>query len=291
MKDEKETAASQSLNDSSTSSFIPPPSSLSFVSFLTDFGTKDYFVGAMKGALLSVNPHAQILDITHEIPPHDIYAGAFTLMAAYRSFPAGTVHVAVVDPGVGSERRPLLVVSRDYFFVGPDNGLFGYVYELEEQVRVFHLTNDKYFRAAVSATFHGRDLFAPVAGAVSSGVEPAELGSEITDYVRLEPLTVRAHESGGLEATVIHIDRFGNCITNITRESLSGEKLVKGTRLLVRGREITSFRKFFADDESDKSELFAIWGSAGFLEIAAFKASAAHLLGIERGERVLVLGE
>ncbi|MBD0371625.1 MAG: SAM-dependent chlorinase/fluorinase [Pyrinomonadaceae bacterium] len=263
----------------------------SFVSLLTDFGTKDYFVGAMKGALLSVNPQVQIIDITHEIPPHDIYAGAFQLLAAYRSFPAKTVHVAVVDPGVGSTRRPVLVASRDYFFVGPDNGLFSYVCEREEQVRVFHLTNEKYFRSTVSATFHGRDLFAPVAGAVSSGVAPEELGPEITDYIRLEPLAVRAVGAGQLEAAVIHVDRFGNCITSITRDDLTVEMLAKGARLVIRGREITSFRKFFAEDGTGASELFAVWGSAGFLEIAAFKASAARLLGIERGEPVLIISE
>ncbi|HEX8748246.1 MAG TPA: SAM-dependent chlorinase/fluorinase, partial [Pyrinomonadaceae bacterium] len=222
------------------------PSALSVVSLLTDFGTSDYFVGAMKGAVLRVNPRVRIVDITHEIPPHDIYTGAFTLMAAYGSFPEKTVHVAVIDPGVGSERRPILAVSRDYFFVGPDNGLFGYVYEREEQVRVFHLTNERYFSGSVSATFHGRDLFAPVAGAVSLGVDPSELGREITDYVRLESLAVRVAGPGQVEAAVIHIDRFGNCITNITRECLTEEMSMKGARLLVGGREITSFRKFFA---------------------------------------------
>ncbi|HYO92015.1 MAG TPA: SAM-dependent chlorinase/fluorinase [Pyrinomonadaceae bacterium] len=274
---------------SSGSSFCVLPSALGVVTLLTDFGTSDYFVGAMKGAVLRVNPQARIVDITHEIPPHDITAGAFTLMAAYGSFPAKTVHVAVVDPGVGSERRPILVTSRDYFFVGPDNGLFGYVYELEEQVRVFHLTNERYFSREVSATFHGRDLFAPVAGAVSAGVEPSELGSEITDYVRLEPLAVRVVGAGQTEAAVIHVDRFGNCITNITRADLTGELLTKGARLVVAGREITSFRKFFAEGGTLEGELFAVWGSAGFLEIAAFKASAARLLDIKRGERVLLL--
>lgn len=274
--------------DSSSSSFCALPSALPVVSLLTDFGTSDYFVGAMKGALLSVNPQAQIIDITHEIPPHDIYAGAFTLMCAYVSFPVKTVHVAVVDPGVGSERRPLLIATRDYFFVGPDNGLFSYVYELEDEVRVFQLTNEKFFRAGVSATFHGRDLFAPVAGAVSRGVEPSELGREIVDYVRLEPLAARAVDKGGMKAAVIHVDRFGNCITNITRESLTQEMLQKGARLLVKGREITSFRKFFADEEAGGDGLFAVWGSAGFLEIAAFQASAARLLDIERGEPVFV---
>jgi S-adenosylmethionine hydrolase len=289
MKDEKETVRDESLSVSSTSSLIPHPTSLPLLSLLTDFGTADYFAGAMKGAILCVNPLARIVDITHEIPPHDIYAGAFTLLAAYQSFPAKTIHVCVVDPGVGSSRRAVLVVSRDYFFVGPDNGIFSYIYEREEMVRVFHLTNAKYFRAEVSATFHGRDLFAPVAGAVSKGVEPEELGREIKDYVRLESLRLSENEKGAPEGFVIHVDRFGNCITSITRADLTEEMLAKGARLMVKGREITSFRKFFAGAHGEDHEPFAIWGSAGFLEIAAFQTSAARLLGIERGERVLIL--
>jgi S-adenosyl-L-methionine hydrolase (adenosine-forming) len=262
---------------------------VALITLLTDFGTADYFVGAMKGAILSVNPHARVTDITHEIPPHDIYAGAFTLLAGYKTFPAKTVHVGVVDPGVGSKRRPVLVVSRDHFFVGPDNGLFGYVYEHERDVRVFHLTNEKYFRHPVSPTFHGRDLFAPVAGAVSVGVEPSELGREITDYVRLEPLAVRPLAGDAIEAAVIHVDRFGNCVTSITPADLTEEMLRRGAHLLVKGHKITSFRKFFAEEGNERGEIFGVWGSAGFLELAAFKASAARLLGIGRGESVLVL--
>jgi S-adenosylmethionine hydrolase len=285
VRDEPEETHSESLDDVSFSSLRLPPSSLSVLSLLTDFGTTDYFVGAMKGAILSVNPCAQIVDITHEIPAHDIHAGAFTLLAAYKTFPHGTVHVAVVDPGVGSARRPILIKGGDYFFVGPDNGLFSYVYDREREVRVFHLTNREYFRHPVSNTFHGRDLFGPVAAAVSKGVEPEKLGNEIDDYVRLGPLRVRAVE-GGLEALVLHVDRFGNCITNITREDLTEEMLMKGARLVAAGHEITSFRQFFAEEEG--GELFAVWGSAGFLEIVAFQRSAAHLLGIERGQQVVV---
>src|SRR2546423_4729144 len=155
------------------------------VTLLTDFGTGDYFVGAMKGALLAVNPRAQIVDITHEIAPHDIEAGAFTLLAAFETFPAGTVHVAVVDPGVGSTRRAIVVESERHTFVGPDNGVFGYVFERLNDFHVFHVTNRKYFRRDASATFHGRDRFAPLAGALSRGVRAEELGHEITDFVRL----------------------------------------------------------------------------------------------------------
>src|ERR1044072_3791705 len=137
------------------------------VTLLTDFGTADYFVGAMKGAVLAANPEARVVDITHEIPPFDIEAGAFTLRAAFETFPAGTVHVAVVDPGVGSARRGIAVEGRGHTFVGPDNGLFGHVYERVQPSRVFQLTNSNFFRREASHPSHGRDAFAPVAGALS----------------------------------------------------------------------------------------------------------------------------
>src|SRR5215208_1866290 len=155
------------------------------VTLLTDFGTADYFVGALKGAVLASNPEALVVDITHEVPPYDVEAGAFTLRAAFETFPEGTVHVAVVDPGVGSERRAVVVAGRGHTFVGPDNGLFGHVYERVRPFRVFHVTNESHFRREVSATFHGRDVFAPVAGALSRGVRPEEFGPEVEDFVRL----------------------------------------------------------------------------------------------------------
>jgi S-adenosyl-L-methionine hydrolase (adenosine-forming) len=259
-----------------------------FVTLLTDFGTRDYFVGAMKGALLSVNPRAQVIDLTHEVPAHDIAAGAFTLRAAYDVFPIQTTHVAVVDPGVGSARRPILVATRDYFFVGPDNGLFSYICEREQSVRVFHVTNEKFFRPQVSNTFHGRDIFAPVAGALSKGVPPEEFGELITDYVRLTPLAPARAADATLNASIIHIDRFGNCITNITRRELSDEMIARGVSLEVGAHQVRTFRRFFTETDARARELFAIWGSAGFLEIAASCASAAQLLGVERGATVRV---
>src|SRR5215213_10783714 len=152
------------------------------VTLLTDFGTRDYFVGALKGALLSVNPEARVVDITHEVAPHDVEEAAFTLLAAFETFPAGTVHVAVVDPGVGSARRAIAVEGRGHTFVGPDNGLFGHVYERVGPSRVFQLTNANFFRREVSKTFHGRDIFAPAAGALSRGVRAEELGPEVFDF-------------------------------------------------------------------------------------------------------------
>lgn len=262
------------------------------ITLLTDFGTADYFVGAMKGAILSVCSDANIIDITHDVPPHDVQAGAFALCAAYKTFPANTIHVAVVDPGVGSTRRPILVQTHDQFFVGPDNGLFSFVYDVEAaaNVRVFHLNRKQYFRVDVSATFHGRDVFAPIAGVLANGVAPAHLGDEITDYMRRDSIAPRAFADGCIEAFVIHIDRFGNCVTNLTRRELTDERIERGLRFLVNDHTITSIRRFFAEsgEETKSGELFAVWGSAGFLEIVAFQDSAARLLNIRRGQQIIV---
>ena len=272
---------------------------MALITLLTDFGAADYFVGALKGAILTANRRAQVVDITHEIPPHDIQAGAFTLLAAYGSFPPGTIHVAVVDPGVGSARRPLLISTRSYCFVGPDNGLFSYVCEREGAVRVYHLTNEKFFLPPVSATFHGRDIFAPVAGALSNNVPADAFGELVDDYVQLAPLAperAAGAEEEAWSARIIHADRFGNLVTNITRRELAGEDIGRGVRLEIGGREISAFRHFYAEaaggtqkEEGAGGELFAIWGSAGFLEIAAERASAAQLLKAERGQRVRVV--
>jgi S-adenosylmethionine hydrolase len=270
------------------------------VTLLTDFGTADYFVGAMKGALLAVNPEATVVDITHEIPPHDIEAGAFTLLAAFKTFPAGTVHVAVVDPGVGSSRRAIVVESDEHTFVGPDNGVFGYVLERLNSPRVFHATNEKFFRPVVSATFHGRDIFAPVAGALSRGVRAEELGSEIQDFIRLPFARPELAPDGTLVGAIIHVDRFGNCVTNISRDDLSAALIDRktttpdfgaveasgGVRVNVGGRVIRSFRRFFGDEGDAAGEPFAIWGSAELLELAVFRDSAARVLGAHRGRRV-----
>lgn len=240
------------------------------ITLLTDFGVADYFVGAMKGVILSINPHATIVDITHEIPAQDVAAGAFTLLAAYDAFPKGTIHVAVVDPGVGSARRPIVVRALDQLFVGPDNGLFTYI--LDSGSEVFHITASEYFRRPVSNTFHGRDIFAPVAAALSNGTDPSLLGPRIADPVRL-PISRNPQ--------VIHIDHFGNLVTNITRDSYK-----EGMTLVVKGKTIRAFRNFFGEDVGEAGEPFAIWGSAGFLEIAVNGRSAAELLGVKRGDEV-----
>lgn len=259
----------------------------SVITLLSDFGTRDYFVGSIKGVILSINPHVNVVDITHDVPSHDIAAGAFTLLSTYRTFGPRTIHVAVVDPGVGSTRRPLLVAAAEQFFIGPDNGIFSFVYESEPNHEVYELTNDMYFRHPVSATFHGRDIFAPVAAALSTGIAALELGDPIVDALRLDTIEPKQLDRGGYKGRVLHIDRFGNCITNFKREMLSVEDEHRA-RITIKTKSIRSFRPFFSSTDKHREKLFAIWGSAGFLEIASYEQSAAKRLKTKVGDPVLL---
>ena len=237
----------------------------------------------MKGVILSANPEARIVDLTHQVPPQDIQAGAFNLLACYQDFPAGTIHIAVVDPGVGSNRRAIVLECAGRLFVGPDNGLFSWICEREAGFHARELTNDKFFRHPVSPSFHGRDVFAPVAAALAAGVDPAELGNPIDDIVRLESITPRTATDGTIEGRISHIDRFGNCITNLTRAHLPGT----AARLSVGTREIISVREFFSSATSP-DELFMIIGSAGFVELSARNAAAASILDARRGQPIIL---
>ena len=269
-----------------------PRLSVPIVTLLTDFGNADYFVAAVKGIILAGNPAARLVDITHDIPPQDIQAGAFTLLAACSSFPPGTIHVAVVDPGVGSARKSILINLSKQFFVGPDNGIFSYVCEASENLGVtpelLELTNEEYFRRPVSPTFHGRDVFAPVAAALSNGTKPFQLGTSISEIVRLSPLRPTTSRDGRLLARIIHIDRFGNCVTNITQKDLTARMLAAGATLRVKGKSVKSFRNYFAQESAGRGKVFGVWGSAGFLEIAAVNESAAKILKAQRGDAVVV---
>ncbi len=249
------------------------------IALLTDFGTRDYFVGAMKGVILSINCEAQIVDITHEIEPQNIKSAAFTLKSCYRNFPEKTIFVAVVDPGVGSNRKAIIVETEKYYFVAPDNGLLSFIYDETKDFRVYELTNKKYFLPSVSRTFHGRDIFAPVAAHLSRGVKPNELGAEIKDYIKLSGNQPRRISANIIEGEIIHTDHFGNLITNLTAEDLP-EKFV----LRVGEREITKAVEYFA--EAETGEIFVIAGSAGNLEIAAFKDSAAKILKARTGMNI-----
>lgn len=270
------------MKSSKRSSSSPKRRATAQITLLTDFGTSDYFVGALKGVILSFNTAVRVVDITHEIPPQDIAAAAFTLLACYQSFPVETIHVVVVDPGVGSSRRAIAASAGGQFFVGPDNGLFSYVFEREPPKRIVQLTNEKYFRHPVSNTFHGRDIFAPVAAALSKGARLDSFGSVVSDPVRLESLTPTKLDNGNVVGRIIHIDHFGNCVTNFDEHALNG---IGSPSFRIKRRSIAGIQHSYNEGVRE-GDLFAIWGSAGFLEISARERSAAKLLNSKRGDKV-----
>ncbi len=251
------------------------------IALLSDFGTKDYFVGAMKGAILSVNKTAKIVDITHEITPQDVISASFTLSACYKNFPKKTIFAAVVDPGVGSNRRAILVETDDYYFVAPNNGLLSFVFDEKTGFRVFELTGEEFFAEKVSRTFHGRDIFAPVAAHLSKGVPSNKFGAETKDFIHFRMAKPREISEQKIEAEIIHIDHFGNLITNLEQTNLP-EKFT----LEIGAKKISKLQNFFA--EAETGEVFMILGSAGFLEIVAYQASAANLLNAKIGQKFLI---
>jgi S-adenosylmethionine hydrolase len=248
------------------------------IALLTDFGARDYFLASMKGVILSIDPTTVIVDITHDIPPQDISEAAFTLRACYPCFPAGTIFVAVVDPGVGSNRRPILVEAGGYYFIAPDNGLLSFV--LDDAARAFEISNPKFSAAHISSTFHGRDIFAPAAAHLSRGAAPAQFGPQISDYVHV-PETKPNDSEQGVEGEVIHIDRFGNIITNLTPDDLPAKFSIE-----IGDRVIETHRKFYAEAEPGK--VFSITGSAGYLEVSIREGSAAAVLGARRGDKIRI---
>lgn len=252
-------------------------SSANVISLLSDFGLRDTYVGQMKAAVVAVNPAARLIDLTHEIGSGDVREAAFTLEGAWRHFPLGTVHLAVVDPGVGSARLPLAVAAGGHFFVGPDNGLFTLVLATHPEARLFRLRED--FKDEVSATFHGRDVFAPAAGYLSLGRPLEELGEPLAACVRLALPEVR-REGGMLWGEVWRVDRFGNLITNLRREHLGGRPVAAVAAGGWRG----PLRRTYA--EAAPGGCLALWGSAGWLEVACRGASAAERLGLASGAPV-----
>jgi hypothetical protein len=257
------------------------------ITLLTDFGTTDYFVPAVKGVILSLCPTANIIDLMHDIPAQDVASAAFTLGACYQNFPAGTIHLTVVDPGVGSARRALVVEAGEHYFVGPDNGIFSFVYAREGNWRAFQITRGEFLRPRVSPTFHGRDVFAPVAAWLAKGVAPESFGAEISDVVRLSLSPPEPTETGWRGA-VIHVDHFGNCITNLTAREWTLQDCTANTRLLIAGQIVSQFGTHFAQS-AKANELFAYLGSAGYWEIALWQDSAANRLQVQRGTVVQLL--
>ncbi len=259
------------------------------VTLMTDFGTVDGYVAAMKGALLTTNRQAMLVDITHHISTQDITEAAFQLATAWSTFPEGTVHVIVVDPGVGGDRRAIAVDAGGHYFVTPDNGLLTLLMSNVPPSRAVVLDKPEHFRADVSSTFHGRDIFAPVAGLLAGGVvDLGDIGTEIAvdSIVRL-PWAPAEDRQGQVRAPVVSVDRFGNCRTLLTRRELPLDLSV----VYVRCKDVTirGVQSTYSDVPMGKT--LALWGSHGGLEIAVRGGSAAISWEIQRGDDVIVFEE
>jgi S-adenosylmethionine hydrolase len=255
------------------------------ITLLTDFGTRDAYVAAMKGVILGINPDVVLVDITHEVPPQDIAAGAFVLAEAAPYFPAGAIHLAVVDPGVGSARRGLAAYARGQFFVGRDNGLFHFIFRDAADLAIVSLENPTYFRPEISATFHGRDVFAPVAAHLSLGVALRDLGPAVTDPVSL-PLPAPTFGPATVQGQIIYVDRFGNLVSNIPFDKLTAWLSGREFHLHIGPHILTRLSRTYADVA--QSDLLALEGSHGHLEIACNQANAAERLSLGVGAVVTI---
>jgi len=250
------------------------------ITLITDFGTRDTYVGQMKGVIISINPHALIIDITHEIEPQDIREAAFLIREYYPFFPEGTIHVAVVDPDVGSHRRPLLVKKDGHFFVGPDNGIFTMI--LKDNLEIFTIENRGFTLKNISNTFHGRDIFAPVAAYISRGLDISLLGRMIEDPILLQNIYPRV-EQETLYGEIVRFDRFGNAITNIdasTFKDFTGERRF---RIEVGEIHFDSLCSSYFE-----GVMVCLVGSSGYLEFGYYKDSFRERTGVKKGEKVTV---
>ncbi len=256
------------------------------ITLTTDFGTSDHLVAAMKGVILGINPSARIIDIQHHVAPYDLLDGALTIGSVYPYFPARTIHIVIVDPGVGTARRPLLVSADNQYFIAPDNGVLSMVYDRDPGVVVRHVTASHNFLEPVSPTFHGRDVFAPVAAYLSKAWATESFGEEITDFTRFVlPKPKAAGDS--LKAVVLHVDAFGNLMTNLRAEDLPEATVATGKiKLQVGGKSVERFVATFG--EGNSAEPVALIGSSGYVEIAVNKGNAAKALGASRGSEVVL---
>jgi S-adenosylmethionine hydrolase len=258
---------------------LPDP----IITLTTDFGTSDHLVGTMKGVILNINPAVRIVDLNHHVTPFDVLDGALSIANAYRYFPARTIHVVIVDPGVGTDRRPLLVSGEKQYFIAPDNGVLSMIFA-RESCLVRHITSEHYFLNPVSPTFHGRDIFVPTAAWLSKAFQTEAFGEEITDPVRF---TMPKPKSAGqvVKGVVLRVDAFGNLMTNLRTEDVPAAAIESGAiKLSVAGKEIRKLAQTFGS--GTPGEPIALFGSAGYLEIAVNRGSAARTLGANRGAEV-----
>lgn len=258
------------------------------ITLLTDFGESDPYVGAMKGVILSICPNAKIIDLSHNIQKHNIYEGAFHLFSVAKYFPKNTIHLVVIDPGVGSMRKPLLIQSRNYFFIGPDNGVLSLAALDDKVEKIIEISNSSYFLKPVSNTFHGRDIFAPIAAHLAVNRNPEKFGSASQDWVQLEIPEVKIDENK-IYAEIIHIDKFGNIITNISQEIF--QRINKNEKKVIQ-IQVNKFRSEIklctSYNEVEIGEFLGIFGSSNFLEIARNQENAADALKIQINDEILV---
>ena len=259
---------------------------MSIITLTTDFGLADGYVGTMKGVILGIDSTATIVDISHDITPQDVREGAYTLYAAYPYFPQDTIHVVVVDPGVGSERRAIALRTPQATFVAPDNGVLSYVVAGERVEEIVHLTNPRYHLSPVSRTFHGRDIFAPAAAHLARGIPLAELGEPLTEIITFPLPRPQLRPDGTIVGQVIHVDRFGNLITSITATDLADHPLLREGVIKIKGQSIRGIANNYA--EGTPGKLLALIGSSSHLEIAASGGSASQTLAAKVGDEVLL---
>jgi len=258
------------------------------ISLLSDFGLKDPYVAEMKAVILSICQDASIIDISHEIEKFNIRMGAFILAQAARCFPEGTIHVAVVDPGVGTTRRPIIVETERSLYVGPDNGLLILAAENEGIRHVYEITNRKYMLKRISRTFHGRDIFSPAAAYLAKGVEPSKFGPIIQDPVKPSFSAPKIREDA-IMGEVIHIDGFGNVITNISEENLKAAGISEGNEISIQlNDEELKLKLCSSYGEVARNRLLSIIGGTGFLEISVNQGSASEFLGVKAGAPVIL---
>lgn len=259
---------------------------MSVVSLLTDFGLKDNFVGAIKAVILRINPAASIVDICHEVKPYGLIEAAFLLKSSFRFFPPGTVHLAVVDPGVGSNRKKILVKTENYFFIGPDNGVLSLALREERPLRIIEITKEKYFLKPTSNTFHGRDIFAPVCGYLSKGENFQKFGKSAESFKALElpPVKVKSQELNG---EIIYIDRFGNLVSNIDKDTFMRFIQDKRFKIFIKSKTIDKLSRSYSE-RADRRQPLALIDSFGFLEIAVNLGSARAFLGVDKGTKIKV---
>lgn len=253
------------------------------ITLTTDFGTRDPYVAAMKGVILRVCPDARVVDLTHEIPPQDLWEAALFLAGAAPWFPVGTVHLIVVDPGVGTERRPIAAAAGGQLFVCPDNGVLTFLLRTCDFERAHLINNAAFMLPAVSATFHGRDIFAPTAARLAAGADLASVGPPIDSIEQLDAPEPRRRRDGEIAGEIVHIDRFGNAITNIPASMIDA---VHVPEVRAAGIVIASISRTYGDVPADKA--LALIGSSGYLEIAVNRGNAAAALGLHRGMSVHV---